>query len=163
MSVGPWCGAAGNQTHTRIVAVKTYHQKDSEVQRNWLLIDADNFVVGRLATQIATLLRGKHKPTYTPSIDSGDFVIVVNAEKIRITGRKADQKIYYRHTGYPGGIKATPYKMMLSKHPDRILRIAVKGMLPKNRMGRRLMTKLRIYAGPKHPHAAQQPTAWTPR
>ncbi|NNJ09415.1 50S ribosomal protein L13 [Chloroflexales bacterium ZM16-3] len=143
--------------------MKTYHQKPSEVQRDWLLVDADSQVVGRLATQIATLLRGKHKPTYTPSIDGGDFVIVVNAEKIKITGRKADQKVYYRHSGYPGGIKATPYKMMLSKHPDRILRIAVKGMLPKNRIGRRLMTKLRIYAGPKHPHAAQQPTAWMPR
>ncbi|MBX0326864.1 50S ribosomal protein L13 [Oscillochloris sp. ZM17-4] len=143
--------------------MKTYHQKPSEVQRNWLLVDADNQVVGRLATQIATLLRGKHKPTYTPSLDGGDFVIVINAEKIKITGRKADQKVYYRHSGYPGGIKATPYKMMLTKHPDRILRIAVKGMVPKNRMGRRLMTKLRIYAGSKHPHAAQQPIAWTPR
>lgn len=143
--------------------MKTYHQKASEVQRDWLLIDANERVLGRLATQIATLLRGKHKPTYTPSIDGGDFVIVVNAEKIRILGRKSDQKVYYRHTGYPGGIKATPYKMMLSKHPDRILRIAVKGMLPKGRMGRHLMTKLRIYAGPTHPHAAQQPKPFTPR
>jgi large subunit ribosomal protein L13 len=143
--------------------VKTYHQKPSEVQRDWLLVDADDLVVGRLATQIATLLRGKNKPTFTPSIDGGDFVIVVNAEKIRITGRKADQKTYYRHSGYPGGIKATTYKMMMSKHPDRILRIAVKGMIPKNRMGRRLMGKLRIYAGPNHPHAAQQPKVWTPR
>jgi len=142
--------------------VKTYHQKPSEVQRDWLLIDAEDQVVGRLATQIATLLRGKHKPTFTPSLDGGDFVIFVNAEKIKIMGRKADQKVYYRHTGYPGGIKA-PYKMMLSKHPDRILRIAVKGMLPKNRMGRHLMGKLRIYAGSKHPHAAQQPKVWTPR
>lgn len=142
--------------------MKTYHQKPTEVQRDWLLIDAEDQVVGRLATQIATLLRGKHKPTYTPSIDGGDFVVVINAEKIKIMGRKADQKVYYRHTGYPGGIKATPYRMMLAKHPDRILRIAVKGMLPKNRMGRRLMTKLRIYAGTKHPHAAQQPRVWTP-
>jgi large subunit ribosomal protein L13 len=142
--------------------VKTYHQKPTEVQRDWLLVDAEDQVVGRLATQIATLLRGKHKPTYTPSIDGGDFVVVINAEKIKIMGRKADQKVYYRHTGYPGGIKETPYRMMLAKHPDRILRIAVKGMLPKNRMGRRMMTKLRIYAGPKHPHAAQQPREWTP-
>jgi large subunit ribosomal protein L13 len=142
--------------------VKTYHQKPTEVQRDWLLVDAEDQVLGRLATQIATLLRGKHKPTYTPSIDGGDFVVVINAEKIKIMGRKADQKIYYRHTGYPGGLKKTPYRMMLAKHPDRILRIAVKGMLPKNRMGRRLMTKLRIYAGPKHPHAAQQPQEWTP-
>jgi large subunit ribosomal protein L13 len=143
--------------------VKTYHQKASEVQRDWLLVDADDQVLGRLATQLATLLRGKHKPTYTPSIDGGDFVVVVNVEKIKIMGKKADQKIYYRHTGYPGGLKATPYKMMLAKHPDRILRSAVKGMLPKSRLGRRLLTKLRLYAGPNHPHAAQQPKVWTPR
>lgn len=143
--------------------MKTYHQKPSEVQRDWLLVDASNQVLGRLATQIATLLRGKHKPTYTPSIDGGDFVVVVNCEKIKIMGRKDEQKVYYRHTGYPGGIKATPYKMMLTKHPDRILRIAVKGMLPKNRIGRRLLAKLRIYAGPNHPHAAQQPKVFTPR
>lgn len=137
--------------------MKTYHQKPSEVQRDWYVIDASGKVLGRLATQISTLLRGKHKPTFTPSVDGGDFVIVVNAEKIVLTGRKPDQKIYYRHTGYPGGLKATPYKMMLAKHPDRILRLAVKRMLPKNRMGRRLLSKLRIYAGPNHPHAAQQP------
>lgn len=142
--------------------MKTYHQKASEVQRDWLLIDADDKVLGRLATQIATLLRGKHKPTYTPSMDGGDYVIVVNVEKIKIMGKKADQKIYYRHSGYPGGIKGVPYKMMLAKHPDRILRAAVKGMLPKNRMGRHLLGKLRLYAGPKHPHAAQQPKVWTP-
>ncbi len=143
--------------------MKTYHQRPAEVQRDWYVVDATDQVLGRLATQIATLLRGKHKPTYTPSIDGGDFVIVVNCEKIKITGKKADQKIYYRHTGYPGGLKATPYKMMLAKHPDRILRNAVKGMLPKNRMGRHLLTKLRIYAGPRHPHAAQQPKVWSPR
>jgi large subunit ribosomal protein L13 len=143
--------------------VKTYHQKASEIQRDWYVVDATNEVLGRLATQIATVLRGKHKPTYTPSMDGGDFVIVVNCEKIRIMGKKADQKVYYRHSGYPGGIKATPYRMMLAKHPDRILRIAVKGMLPKNRIGRRLIGKLRIYSGPSHPHAAQQPKAWTPR
>ncbi|MCX7789586.1 MAG: 50S ribosomal protein L13 [Chloroflexaceae bacterium] len=143
--------------------MKTYHQRPAEVQRDWYVVDATDQVLGRLATQIATLLRGKHKPTYTPSIDGGDFVIVINCEKIRITGKKADQKIYYRHTGYPGGLKATPYKMMLAKHPDRILRNAVKGMLPKNRMGRHLLTKLRIYAGPRHPHAAQQPKVWSPR
>ena len=142
--------------------MKTYHQKASEIQRDWYVVDATNQVVGRLATQIATLLRGKHKPTYTPSNDGGDFVIVVNCEKIRIMGKKADQKVYYRHSGYPGGIKETPYRMMLNKHPDRILRFAVKGMLPKNRMGRRLISKLRIYAGPNHPHAAQQPRPWTP-
>jgi large subunit ribosomal protein L13 len=143
--------------------VKTYHQKASEVQRDWLLVDANGQVVGRLATQLATLLRGKHKPTYTPSIDGGDFVVVINAEKIKIMGRKDEQKVYYHHTGYPGGIKATPYKMLLAKHPDRILRSAVKGMLPKTRMGRHLLSKLRIYAGPNHPHAAQQPKVYTPR
>jgi len=143
--------------------VQTYHQKPSEVQRDWYVIDASGKVLGRLATQISTLLRGKHKPTFTPSVDGGDFVIVVNAEKIVLTGRKPDQKIYYRHTGYPGGLKATPYKMMLAKHPDRILRLAVKRMLPKNRMGRRLLSKLRIYAGPNHPHAAQQPKPYIPR
>ncbi len=142
---------------------RTYHQKASEVQRDWLLVDATNQVLGRLATQLATLLRGKHKPTYTPSIDGGDFVVVVNVEKIKLLGKKPDQKIYYRHSGYPGGLKATPYKMMLARHPDRILRSAVKGMLPKNRIGRRLLTKLRLYAGPNHPHAAQQPKLWTPR
>lgn len=143
--------------------MKTYHQRPAEVQRDWYVVDATDQVLGRLATQIATLLRGKHKPTYTPSIDGGDFVIVVNCEKIKITGKKADQKIYYRHTGYPGGLKATPYRMMLAKHPDRILRNAVKGMLPKNRIGRHLLTKLRIYAGPRHPHAAQQPKVWSLR
>lgn len=142
--------------------MKTYHQKASEVQRDWLLIDAEDKVLGRLATQIATLLRGKHKPTYTPSVDGGDFVIVVNVDKIKIMGKKAEQKVYYRHSGYPGGIKATPYKMMLAKHPERILRSAVKGMLPKSRMGRHLLSKLRLYAGPNHPHAAQQPKVWTP-
>jgi large subunit ribosomal protein L13 len=142
--------------------VKTYHQKASEIQRDWYLVDATDEVLGRLATQIATVLRGKHKPTYTPSNDGGDFVVVINCEKIKIMGKKADQKMYYRHSGYPGGIKETTYKMMLSKHPDRILRIAVKGMLPKNRMGRRLIGKLRIYSGPNHPHSAQQPKIWTP-
>lgn len=143
--------------------MKTYSQKASEVQRDWYVIDADGQVLGRLATQIATLLRGKHKPTFTPSLDGGDFVIVVNAEKIRLTGRKPYQKMYYRHTGYPGGLIETPYKMMHERHPDRILRLAVKGMLPKGRLGRRLLTKLRIYAGPSHPHAAQQPKAYVPR
>ncbi len=143
--------------------MKTYSQKASEIQRDWYVVDASGQVLGRLATQIATLLRGKHKPTYTPHLDGGDFVVVTNAEKIRVTGSKADQKVYYRHTGYPGGLKVTSYKMMREKHPDRILRQAVKGMLPKNRLGRRLMTKLKIYTGPHHPHAAQQPRPYVPR
>ena len=137
--------------------MKTYHQKASEIQHDWLVVDAEDQVLGRLATQVATLLRGKHKPTFTPSVDGGDYVIVVNADKIRLTGRKADQKIYYRHTNYPGGLKQTPFKIMLEKHPDRIIRIAVKGMLPRNRLSRRMLLKLKVYAGAQHPHEAQQP------
>jgi large subunit ribosomal protein L13 len=143
--------------------MKTYTQKASEIQRDWYVIDASNMVLGRLATQIVTLLRGKHKPTFTPHLDGGDFVIVVNAEKIRVTGRKAEQKMYYRHSGYPGGLYARTYKVMLERHPDRILRLAVKRMLPKNRLSRRLLKKLRIYAGPHHPHSAQQPKVYEPR
>jgi large subunit ribosomal protein L13 len=142
--------------------MKTYSQKASEIQQNWYVVDASGQVLGRLATQIATLLRGKHKPTFTPSLDDGDFVIVVNAEKIRITGHKADQKMYYRHSGYPGGLRAIGYREMLAKHPQRILRLAVKGMLPKNRIGRRQISKLRIYAGPHHPHQAQKPAHYQP-
>lgn len=143
--------------------MKTYTQKAAEIQRDWYVIDGEGQVLGRLATQIVTLLRGKHKPTYTPHLDGGDFVVVVNAEKIRLTGRKPDQKMYYRHSGYPGGIKEIPYKMMLQKRPTHILRLAVKRMLPKNRLGRRLLTKLRIYTGPEHPHKAQQPKRFMPR
>lgn len=143
--------------------MKTYSQKASEVQRDWYVIDANGLVLGRLATQIACLLRGKHKPTYTPSLDGGDFVIVVNAEKIRLTGRKSEQKVYYRHSGYPGGLRVIPFKEMMQKHPTRALYLAVKGMLPKTRMGRKLLTKLRIYKGPNHPHAAQQPIVYQPR
>ena len=143
--------------------MQTYSQKASESQRDWYVVDAANQTLGRLATQIATLLRGKHKPTFTPNLDGGDFVIVVNAEKVRLTGRKPDQKMYYRHSGYPGGFKQIPYRRMLAKHPDRILRFAVKGMLPKTRLGRRQLLKLKIYAGPTHPHAAQQPKEYAPR
>jgi large subunit ribosomal protein L13 len=143
--------------------MKTYSQKASEVQRDWYIVDASGQTLGRLSTQIATLLRGKHKPTYTPSMDGGDFVVVVNVEKIRVSGRKADQIVYRRHTGYPGGLKETSYRMMLAKKPEYILRHAVKGMLPKNRMGRRLITKLRLYAGESHPHTAQQPKLYEPR
>jgi large subunit ribosomal protein L13 len=143
--------------------MKTYSQKKSEVQRNWYVIDAQGQVLGRLATQIATILRGKHKPTYTPSMDDGDFVIVVNADKVRLTGSKPVQKVYYRHSGYPGGLRQISFKEMMQKHPDRVLRLAVRGMLPKTRMGRKQLVKLRIYAGPNHPHAAQQPIAYVPR
>lgn len=143
------------------IDARTYHSwtpKASEIQRNWLVVDVEGQVLGRAATQIATLLRGKHKPTYAPHMDGGDNVIVLNSAKIVVTGRKADQKIYYRHTGYPGGLKSITYKVMLQRHPDRILKIAVKGMLPKNRLGRRLLKKLHIYSGNRHPHQAQQPT-----
>jgi len=143
--------------------MKTYSQKASEIQRDWYVVDAADQTLGRMATQIATLLRGKHKPTYSPNLDGGDFVVVVNAEKVFLTGRKADQKMYYRHSGYPGGFKAIPYRRMLANHPDRILRFAVKGMLPKTRLGRQQLLKLKIYSGPKHPHAAQQPKEYTLR
>ena len=135
--------------------MKTYSQKASEVQRDWYVVDATDQTLGRLATQIATLLRGKHKPTFSPNLDGGDFVVVVNAEKVHVTGRKEDQKTYHRHSGYPGGFKTIPYK--------RILRFAVKGMLPKTRLGRQQIVKLKIYAGPTHPHAAQQPKTYEPR
>lgn len=143
--------------------MKTYSQKASEVQRDWYVIDAAGQTLGRLATQIATLLRGKHKPTFTPSMDGGDFVVVVNVEQIRVSGRKADQIVYRRHTGFPGGLKEIPYRRMMQRKPEHILRHAVKGMIPKNRMGRRLMVKLRLYAGPEHPHTAQQPKLYQPR
>ena len=143
--------------------MKTYSQKASEVQRDWHVIDAEDQTLGRLATQIAVLLRGKHKPTFSPNLDGGDFVIVVNAEKVALLGRKPEQKMYYRHSGYPGGFKQIPYKRMLATHPDRILRLAVKGMLPKTRLGRQQIVKLKIYAGPTHPHAAQQPKTYEPR
>ena len=137
--------------------MKTYAQKASEIQRDWYVVDASGQTLGRLATQIATLLRGKHKPTFSPYIDGGDFVVVINAEKVHVTGRKTEQKMYYRHSGYPGGFKAVPYRRMMASHPDRILRFAVKGMLPKNRLGRQMLGKLKVYAGPTHPHGAQQP------
>ena len=143
--------------------MKTYSQKASEVQRDWYVVDAADQTLGRLATQIAVLLRGKHKPTFSPNLDGGDFVVVVNVEKIHLTGRKVEQKTYYRHSGYPGGFKAIPYARMLAQHPERILRFAVKGMLPKTRLGRQQLMKLKIYSGPTHPHAAQQPRPYAVR
>lgn len=143
--------------------MKTFMEKTADVQRDWYVVDAADQVLGRLSTQIATLLRGKHKPTFTPHIDGGDFVVVVNAEKVRVTGRKFEQKMYYRHSGYPGGFKQIPYRRLMEKHPDRIIRFAVKGMIPKTRLGRQLMRKLKIYPGPTHPHAAQLPRIYTPR
>ena len=137
--------------------MKTYYAKPGEVEREWLLVDAEDMVLGRLATQVAQILKGKTKPTYTPHVDVGDFVVVINADKVRLTGKKADQKNYYSHSGYQGGLKETSFKEMLAKHPERIVEKAVKGMLPKNTLGRAMGMKLKVYAGSEHPHAAQNP------
>ncbi len=139
------------------MADKTFSPTLADIQRQWFVVDAQGRTLGRLASEISRILRGKHKPTYAPHMDMGDHVIVINAEKIQVTGRKAEQKIYYRHTGYPGGIKETPYARMLAKHPERILKKAVWGMLPHNVLGRRIFKKLRVYAGPDHRHTAQKP------
>jgi large subunit ribosomal protein L13 len=137
--------------------MKTYSAKPGEVTREWYLVDAEGKTLGRLATQIADTLRGKRKPQYTPHVDTGDFVIVVNAEKIQVTGNKLDQKRYYRHSGYPGGLRSRTLREQLDRRPTEVLRVAVKGMLPKNRLARQQITKLKIYAGPEHPHEAQNP------
>jgi large subunit ribosomal protein L13 len=133
------------------------------VERKWHLIDADGQTLGRLATEIARLLRGKNKPQYTPHVDTGDFVVVVNAEKVVVTGKKAEQKVYYRHTGYPGGLKETSYEVMLERKPAEVLRRAVRGMMPKTRLGRQQLKKLKIYTGSEHPHAAQAPQPYEVR
>jgi large subunit ribosomal protein L13 len=137
--------------------VKTYVATPSDRQRDWLLVDASGQTLGRLATQIAEALRGKRKPQYTPHIDTGDFVVVINAEKIRVTGNKLADKKYYRHSGYPGGLKVRTLGEQLERRPEEVIRKAVKGMLPRNRLGRKQLTKLKVYAGPDHPHAAQKP------
>lgn len=137
--------------------MKTVSAREQDIQRDWYVIDAQGQTLGRLATRIATLLRGKHKPVYTPHVDCGDYVIVVNAEKIHVTGQKMSQKIYYRHSGYPGGLKQVTLRDQLKKFPDRVIETAVRGMLPKNRLGRRMFKKLKVYSGPTHPHQAQQP------
>ena len=137
--------------------MKTFSAKASEVRRDWFVIDAENVVLGRLATEVARRLRGKHKAVYTPHVDTGDNIIVVNAEKISVTGRKREDKLYHRHTGYPGGLKTMTFEKLQEKHPERIIELAVKGMLPKNALGRDMYRKLHIYAGGEHPHVAQQP------
>jgi large subunit ribosomal protein L13 len=137
--------------------MKTYSAKPGEIQRDWYVVDAEGQTLGRLATQIAERLRGKGKPQFTPHVDTGDFVVVVNAEKIAVTGNKLDDKLYYRHSGYPGGLRQRPLREQLERVPTEVLRKAVKGMLPRNRLGRQQLTKLKIYAGPEHPHAAQEP------
>jgi len=138
---------------------KTYTPKASSIEHQWHVVDATDKVLGRLASQIAQVLKGKHRPTYAPHMDMGDHVVVVNVEKIRVTGSKADKKVYHRHTGYPGGLRTTSFERMMEDHPDRILKKAVWGMLPNNRLGRQLLKKLRVYAGPEHRHVAQQPVA----
>jgi len=137
--------------------MKTYQAKNEELDPKWYLVNAEGKVLGRLSTELAKILRGKNKPTYTPHQDTGDFVIVVNAGKVTLTGKKMKDKIYYHHTGYPGGIKETNAEKLLAKKPTEMIRIAVKGMLPKNSLGRQMLRKLKIYAGPSHPHEAQKP------
>ena len=137
--------------------MKTYTPRMPEIQRRWHVVDAEGKVLGRLASEVAQLLRGKHKPMYTPHLDTGDFVVVVNADKIRVTGNKAEGKAYFRHSGYMGGERFIPFKNMLEKHPERVIDLAVKGMLPKNNLGRLTRRKLKVYAGPHHPHTAQMP------
>ncbi len=138
----------------------TYMAKPNEVERKWYIIDAEGKTLGRLASEAASILRGKHKPQFTPHVDTGDFVIIINAEKIQVTGNKLRDKFYYRHSGYPGGLKKTSLNDMLRKRPERVIEHAVYGMLPKNRLGNALKRKLKVYAGPEHPHAAQQPEVW---
>lgn len=140
--------------------IKTYTPRQDDIRREWFVIDAKDQTLGRLATQVAVLLRGKHKPIFAPHMDVGDFVIIVNADKIRVTGDKLDQKVYYRHSGYPGGIKSRTLREQLDRYPDRVIRAAVRGMLPKNSLGRAMIKKLKVYAGDKHPHQAQQPKAY---
>ena len=137
--------------------MKTYTAKPGEIERRWYVVDAEGQTLGRLATRIADQLRGKNKPQFTPHVDTGDFVVVVNAEKIAVTGKKLDEKIYYRHSGYPGGLKQRTLREQLDRRPTEVLRLAVKGMLPKNKLAARQLTKLKIYAGPEHPHTAQAP------
>jgi large subunit ribosomal protein L13 len=137
--------------------MKTFTPKPQDIQRDWYVVDAQDMILGRLASTIATRLRGKHKPEFAPHVDNGDFIVVVNAEKIRVTGNKMVEKKYYRHSGYPGGIKERSLQEVLAKHPERVITMAVKGMLPRNRLGRALLKKLKVYAGTEHPHAAQKP------
>ena len=136
---------------------RTFSPKPADIQREWIVIDAEDIILGRLASHAAVLLRGKHKPTFAPHMDMGDFVIIVNAEKVALTGAKLEQKKAYRHSGYPGGLTATTYSELLEKHPTRAVEKAIRGMLPKNTLGREQLKKLKVYAGAEHPHAAQQP------
>lgn len=139
--------------------MKTYMPKPKDVQRSWYVVDADGAVLGRLASEVATVLRGKHKPTYAPHLDTGDHVVVINAAKVRLTGEKEGKKVYYRHSQYPGGLREIPYGRLADRQPERLVEQAVRGMLPKSRLGRQMLRKLSVYAGPDHPHEAQRPRA----
>jgi large subunit ribosomal protein L13 len=139
--------------------MKTFSAKPAEVRRDWFVIDATDKTLGRMATEIARRLRGKHKPEYTPHVDTGDYIVVVNAEKVQVTGNKPKDKMYHRHTGYPGGLKSMPFEKMIQSHPERLIELTVKGMLPKNPLGRAMLKKLKVFAGPEHNHSAQQPKA----
>jgi large subunit ribosomal protein L13 len=141
--------------------MRSYIPKEDEITREWVVMDASDQVLGRFATEVARLLRGKHKPDFTPHLDTGDFVVVINAERVRLTGAKLDDKVYYRHSGKPGSLKAETARERLEKYPDRVIQAAVWGMLPKNRLGRKLLKKLKVYSGPEHPHQAQQPKTHT--
>jgi large subunit ribosomal protein L13 len=140
--------------------VRTYTPKPADVERQWHVIDATDVVLGRLASQVATLLRGKHKPIYAPHLDTGDFVIIINADKVALSGKKLEQKKAYRHSGYPGGLRAIAYSDLMEKHPERAVEKAIKGMLPKNTLGRKMFSKLKVYAGSEHPHQAQRPVPY---
>ena len=142
--------------------MKTFSLKNTEVTRDWVVFDASDRVLGRFATKIADKLRGKDKPTFTPHIDGGDFVVVINAEKVKVTGKKSDQKKYYKHSLYPGGLKEKSYQEVLNNNPERIIENAVRGMLPKNKLGKSIFKKLKVYRGSEHPHESQNPTVWNP-
>ena len=143
--------------------MKTFSLKNTEVTRNWVVFDASDRILGRFATKIADKLRGKDKPTFTPHVDGGDFVVVINAEKVKVTGKKSDQKKYYKHSLYPGGLIEKSYKEVLNNNPERIIENAVKGMLPKNKLGKSMFKKLKVYRGSEHPHESQNPTVWNPK
>ena len=143
--------------------MKTFSLKNTEVTRNWVVFDASDRVLGRFATKIADKLRGKDKPTFTPHVDGGDFVVVINAEKVKVTGKKSDQKKYYKHSLYPGGLKENSYQEVLNNNPERIIENAVKGMLPKNKLGKSIFKKLKVYRGSEHPHESQNPNVWNPK
>lgn len=138
----------------------TYMAKPEEVEKKWYVIDANGKVLGRLATEVATILKGKHKPQYTPHVDTGDYVIVINCEKVRLTGKKSSNKVYYHHSGYPGGLKAIEFRTLMKKQPEKVITKAVYGMLPKNKLGRKMIKKLKVYRGSEHPHEAQKPEPW---